>query len=53
MFNSFGVHMSPSTVPQQRFSTALMAMSLAAIALAVFFPILSYLMPLIPSSGQS
>jgi hypothetical protein len=53
MFNSFGVHMSPSTVSQQRFSTALMAMSLAAIALAVFFPILSHLLPHIPTSGHS
>ncbi len=53
MFNSFGVHMSPSSLPQQRFSTALMAMSLAAIALAVFFPMLSHLLPHTPTSGHS
>lgn len=53
MFNFFGNHMNPSTAAQQRFSTALMAMSLAAIALAVFFPMLSDLLPQIPTSGHS
>lgn len=53
MFNSFGIHMSPSSLSQQRFSAALMAMSLAAIALAVFFPLLSQLLPHIPTSGHS
>jgi hypothetical protein len=53
MFNSFGVHMSPTFLHQQRFHIALMAMSLAAIALAVFFPLLSHLLPHIPTSGHS
>jgi hypothetical protein len=53
MFNFLSVHMSSSTLPQQRFHHALMAMSLAAIALAVFFPMLSDLLPHIPTSGHS
>ena len=54
MFNSFGDHMSSSapTAPQ-RFHFALMAMGLAAIALAVFLPMLSHLLPHIPTSGHS
>jgi hypothetical protein len=53
MFNSLGHHMSLPTVAQQRFNFALMAMSLAAIALAVFFPMLADLLPHIPTSGHS
>ncbi len=53
MFNFFENHMNPSTAAQQRFSNALMAMSLAAIALAVFFPMLADLLPQIPTSGHS
>ncbi len=45
--------MSPSSLARQRFKQALMAMSLAAIALVVFFPVLSDLWPQIPTSGHS
>ena len=53
MFNSLGHHMSLPTVAHQRFNFALMAMSLAAIALAVFFPMFADLLPHIPTSGHS
>jgi hypothetical protein len=56
MFNPSTIHMSPSSlssVAQQRFQTALMAMAFAAIGLAVFFPLLAPLLPHIPASGHS
>jgi hypothetical protein len=53
MFNSFGVHMNPSSLSQQRFQHALTAMAFAAIGLAVFFPLLAPLLPHIPTSGHS
>jgi hypothetical protein len=56
MINSFGFCMTPSSVAQQRFSVALMAMSLAVIVLTVFFPAVSNLLPqlplLVPTSGH-
>ncbi|MBS7806536.1 hypothetical protein [Variovorax sp. PCZ-1] len=45
--------MSPTSCYQQRFHHALMAMSFAALALAVFFPMLSDFLPHIPTSGHS
>ena len=53
MFNFDGTHMSPTTAHSQRFQIALITMSLAAIALAVFFPMLTDWLPSIPTSGHS
>jgi hypothetical protein len=53
MFNFLSVHMSPTTAHFQRFHAALITMSLAAIALAVFFPMLTDWLPNIPTSGHS
>ncbi len=53
MFNFSSVYMSSSTAQEQRFFNALLVMSLAAIALAVFFPMLSHWLPQIPTSGHS
>jgi hypothetical protein len=53
MFNFYGTHMSPTTAHQQRFHIALITLSLAAIALAVFFPMITDWLPNIPTSGHS
>ncbi len=53
MFNFYGTHMSPTSAHHQRFHIALITMSLAALALAVFFPMLADWLPNIPTSGHS
>lgn len=53
MFNFSSTHMSPTTVHFQRFQIALVTMSLAALALVVFFPMLTDWLPHIPPSGHS
>ncbi len=53
MFNFYVTHMSPTTAHHQRFQTVLITMSLAALALVIFFPILSDWLPHIPTSGHS
>lgn len=53
MFNSFGVHMNPSSLSQQRFQYVLLTMAAAAMGLAVLFPLIAPMLPHIPASGHS